>query len=62
MMDFNSATRPRLSPTPGINQKCRTLLKAGDTVYWHHLVPGGERAAPLDPRTREPVWAERDGR
>ncbi|GAA6012297.1 hypothetical protein JCM10207_002793 [Rhodosporidiobolus poonsookiae] len=51
----------RRSPGPG-EPRGRKLLKAGDTVYWHHLVPGGERTAPIDPREREPLFAERCGR
>ncbi|BGO93694.1 hypothetical protein NBRC10512_006575 [Rhodotorula toruloides] len=38
------------------------LLKAGDTLYWHLLIPGGERCQSIDPRTREPVWSENVGR
>ncbi|GAA5897473.1 uncharacterized protein JCM6883_006711 [Sporobolomyces salmoneus] len=39
-----------------------TLLKSGDVLYWHHLVNGGERMKPVDPRSREPVWTESIGR
>ncbi|BGP26535.1 hypothetical protein JCM10295v2_005488 [Rhodotorula toruloides] len=38
------------------------LLKAGDTLYWHLLIPGGERCQSIDPRTREPLWSESVGR
>ncbi|BGP42110.1 hypothetical protein JCM10450v2_006196 [Rhodotorula kratochvilovae] len=50
-----AATPPRASGPP-------RLLQRGDTLYWHHLVPGGERAKSVDPRTRAPFFAERDGR
>ncbi|GAA5840549.1 hypothetical protein JCM9279_007362 [Rhodotorula babjevae] len=38
------------------------LLQRGDTLYWHHLQPGGERSKSVDPRTRAPFYVERDGR
>ncbi|GAA6043316.1 hypothetical protein JCM8097_001181 [Rhodosporidiobolus ruineniae] len=59
------AARVSRSPTPGAaggRGQGTTLLKAGQTLYWHHLVAGGERAKPVDPRSREPIWVERDGR
>ncbi|GAA5876906.1 hypothetical protein JCM16303_006331 [Sporobolomyces ruberrimus] len=56
-----SPTR-RQSPPPVHSAPIVTLLKAGDVLYWHHLVNGGERTKPIDPRTREPVWTESLGR
>ncbi|GAA5820054.1 hypothetical protein JCM11491_003294 [Sporobolomyces phaffii] len=53
-----SPTRHASPPPPS----SVTLLKAGDVLYWHHLVNGGERTKPVDPRTREPVWTESLGR
>ncbi|GAA5991004.1 hypothetical protein JCM5350_002007 [Sporobolomyces pararoseus] len=50
----------RFSPPP--SPPAVTLLKAGDVLYWHHLVNGGERTKPVDPRTREPIWTESIGR
>ncbi|GAA5856904.1 hypothetical protein JCM8547_008455 [Rhodosporidiobolus lusitaniae] len=54
--------RTNRSPTPGGGVRGKFQLKAGDTVYWHDLVAGGERAKPVDPRLREPIWRERSGR
>ncbi|GAA5944252.1 uncharacterized protein JCM15063_006581 [Sporobolomyces koalae] len=57
----------RLAPTsaphsPPPSPATVTLLKAGDVLYWHHLISGGERTQPVDPRTRPPVWTEMLGR
>ncbi|GAA5973496.1 hypothetical protein JCM11641_006493 [Rhodosporidiobolus odoratus] len=69
-----AARSRRRSPTPhavsgggGRGGEERTwLLKMGDTVYWHHLVAGGERCTPVDPRERNycgrGVGVERSGR
>ncbi|GAA5913448.1 hypothetical protein JCM6882_001963 [Rhodosporidiobolus microsporus] len=56
------AAHSRRSPTPGAGPRPRTLLQPGATVYWHHLVSSRERAQPVDPKTREPLWVERAGR
>ncbi|GAA6048809.1 hypothetical protein JCM3770_003633 [Rhodotorula araucariae] len=53
--DARAATPPRASGPP-------RLLVRGDTLYWHHLVQGGERAPSVDPRSRAPFFVERDGR
>ncbi|KAM0754244.1 hypothetical protein T439DRAFT_378304 [Meredithblackwellia eburnea MCA 4105] len=37
-------------------------LRAGDVLYWHNLVQGGERAMPVDPNTRPKRVIERLGR
>lgn len=50
------------SPAARARDRGLRLLKAGDTVYWHMLVPGGERSQSIDPRIREPVWSENEGR
>ncbi|GAA5882453.1 hypothetical protein JCM3774_001125 [Rhodotorula dairenensis] len=50
------------SPAARARDRGLRLLKPGDTVYWHMLVPGGERSQSIDPRTREPVWCENEGR
>lgn len=52
----------RYSPPPCNAPPMVTLLKAGDVLYWHHLVHGGERSKPVDPRSREPIWPESVGR
>lgn len=59
----------RRSPSPGRPHHSASgapqavqLLQAGDTLYWHHLVSGGERSKPVDPRFRQPIWTECIGR
>lgn len=41
-----------------------SALIAGDLLYWHNLVSGGERWEPVDPRmrTRGTLVVERPGR
>lgn len=51
-----------VSPAPRARDRGLRLLKEGDTVYWHMLVPGGERCRSVDPRMRQPVWRENEGR
>ncbi|GAA6060834.1 hypothetical protein JCM10212_005252 [Sporobolomyces blumeae] len=59
----SSPPPPRRSPCPSHQSSPRgPLLQIGDTLYWHHLVSGGERSKPVDPRFREPVWIESVGR
>ncbi|BGP18410.1 hypothetical protein JCM10213v2_006476 [Rhodosporidiobolus nylandii] len=59
---------PRLmgrSPLPGRGAaQDLAPLREGSALYWHHLVPGGERSKPVDPRTRDltVLMAERAGR
>lgn len=53
---------PRRQSPPPSQPPTVTLLKAGDVLYWHHLVSGGERCKPTDPRTREPIWTQSLGR
>ncbi|GJN92548.1 hypothetical protein Rhopal_005578-T1 [Rhodotorula paludigena] len=62
--DHRSGTRTAeaLAAATAAQQGARKLLKRGDTVYWHHLVSGGERVKSVDPRTREPLFHTRDGR
>ena len=55
------ATRARTPPRSCSAEPPR-LLQRGDTLYWHHLQPGGERVQSVDPRTRAPFYPERDGR
>ena len=50
------------SPAARARDRGLRLLKPGDTVYWHMLVTGGERAQSIDPRLREPIWRENEGR
>ncbi|GAA5927051.1 hypothetical protein JCM1841_001899 [Sporobolomyces salmonicolor] len=51
----------RRSPPPAALTHS-TMIKEGDVLYWHHLVAGGERSKPVDPRTRAPTFKERIGR
>lgn len=51
-----------VSPAPRARDRGLRLLKAGDTVYWHMLVAGGERCPSVDPKMRVPVWKENEGR
>ncbi|GAA5986040.1 hypothetical protein JCM10908_006381 [Rhodotorula pacifica] len=51
-----------VSPAARARDRGLRLLKSGDTVYWHMLVPGGERSKSIDPRMREPAWSENVGR
>lgn len=37
-------------------------VRPNEVVYWHHLLPGGERPEPVDPRTRPQRFIERSGR
>lgn len=50
------------SPAARARDRGLRLLKPGDTVYWHMLVTGGERSQSFDPRLREPIWRENEGR
>lgn len=53
----------RRSPSPiPTSTRRKEGLSPGDTVYWHDLVAGGERAEPIDPKARPYNIPQRAGR
>jgi len=57
-----SRRRERHTQSPFPQRRAGDVLRAGDTVYWHNLAPGGERSRPVDPHTRPARIAQRAAR
>lgn len=57
-----SRRRERHAQSPFPQRRAGDVLRAGDTVYWHNLAPGGERSRPVDPDSRPLRVAQRAAR